>query len=488
MLFNSVAYFIFLPIAILLFYICPHKYRWAVLLALSYYFYVSWNLKLIWLILFTTTTSYLSALFIEKTENQKMRKLYLFIGVSVSLLCLFFFKYYNFFAETVTHISNHIGSNMYLPFLNVILPVGISFYTFQTLSYVIDIYNRRYQCEKHFGIYALYVSFFPQLVAGPIERASNLLHQFHEEKEFDIARTSEGLRLMGIGFIKKVAIADTVAIYVNNVYNDITAFKGLSLIMATFLFSIQIYCDFSGYSDIAIGTAKIFDIDLMTNFKSPYLSKSIKEFWRRWHISLSTWFTDYVYIPLGGSRVNKSRHYFNLIVTFFLSGLWHGANYTFVIWGLLFGIALCIENIYLSKLEKFLENKSKVVTVTITFIRRISTIIVVNAGWIFFRANNINDAIYVFKNLRFGLNIFRLPVYTSAMGISNFKLVVIAIMIILLFLYDWYEYNHGNALEKMKKLPPVARYIIYWCMGMSVLLAVFFRPAGVAADFIYFQF
>ena len=226
----------------------------------------------------------------------------------------------------------------------------------------------------------------------------------------------------------------------------------------------------------------------MTNFKSPYLSKSIKEFWRRWHISLSTWFTDYVYIPLGGSRVNKSRHYFNLIVTFFLSGLWHGANYTFVIWGLLFGIALCIENIYLSKLEKFLENKSKVVTVTITFIRRISTIIVVNAGWIFFRANNINDAIYVFKNLRFGLNIFRLPVYTSAMGISNFKLVVIAIMIILLFRYDWYEYNHGNVLEKMKKLPPVARYIIYWCMGMSVLLAVFFRPAGVAADFIYFQF
>ena len=247
MLFNSVAYFIFLPIAVMLFYIFPHKYRWAVLLALSYYFYVSWNLKLIWLILFTTITSYLSALFIEKTENQKMRKLYLLFGVSASLLCLFFFKYYNFLADTVIQISSHIGSNIYLPFLNVILPVGISFYTFQTLSYVIDIYNRRYQCEKHFGIYALYVSFFPQLVAGPIERASNLLHQFHKEKTFNIARTSEGLRLMGIGFIKKVAIADTVAIYVNNVYNDITAFKGLSLVMATFLFSIQIYCDFSGY-------------------------------------------------------------------------------------------------------------------------------------------------------------------------------------------------------------------------------------------------
>jgi len=245
MLFNSVAYFIFLPIAVLLFYICPHKYRWAVLLALSYYFYVSWNLKLIWLILFTTTASYLSALFIEKTENQKMRRLYLFIGVSVSLLCLFFFKYYNFFAETVTHISNHIGSNMYLPFLNVILPVGISFYTFQTLSYVIDIYNRRYQCEKHFGIYALYVSFFPQLVAGPIERSSNLLPQFQKFNKFNYDNYAIGMRLMLMGFFKKIVIADNLSISVDRYYKNLEIWPGPLLMLGIVLFAIQVYCDFS---------------------------------------------------------------------------------------------------------------------------------------------------------------------------------------------------------------------------------------------------
>lgn len=488
MLFNSLHYSIFLPIAVILYFMVPHKFRWGILLILSYYFYMSWNAKLIWLILFTTFTSYISAILIENATNQKMKKFYMIMGVSISLSCLFFFKYFNFFSEVFVDISGAIGLSLQPHTLNLILPVGISFYTFQTLSYVIDIYRGAYKCERHFGIYALYVSFFPQLVAGPIERASNLLHQFREEKKFDIARTSEGLRLMGVGFVKKVAIADSIAIYVNNVYNGLEHYKGLTLIVATFLFSIQIYCDFSGYSDIAIGTAKIFGIDLMKNFKSPYFSKSIKEFWRRWHISLSTWFTDYVYIPLGGSRVSKWKHYRNLIITFLLSGLWHGAKYTFILWGLLFGVALCIENIYLIKLEKFLSSKGKAFNFMAVFIRRCGTLVFVNIGWIFFRANTLSDAVYILKNLRYGLNIFRLPTYTYAMGMPNIVLVIITLMIVVLFAYDWLEYNNIFPMEKIKELPPLARYVIYWAMGMAILIGIYTHPTELVADFIYFQF
>lgn len=486
MLFNSLHYAAFLPVAVILYFTFPHKFRWAVLLMLSYYFYMSWNVKLIWLILFTTFTSYISAILIENTTNQKLKKLYMTVGVSVSLICLFFFKYFNFFAGAIADMSGAFGLSLQPTTLKLVLPVGISFYTFQTLSYVIDIYRGSYKCERHFGIYALYVSFFPQLVAGPIERASNLLHQLYEEKKFDIARTSEGLRLMGVGFVKKVVIADTVAIYVNNVYNNISGFRGLSLIIATFLFSIQIYCDFSGYSDIAIGTARIFGIDLMKNFKAPYFSKSVKEFWRRWHISLSTWFSDYVYIPLGGSRVSKIKHYRNLVITFLLSGLWHGANYTFVIWGIMFGVALCVENYMSAKLKINVTGKmAQMLTMTA---KRIITLLFVNIGWVFFRANNIGDALYVFKNIRYGLNIFRLDIYTSAMGISMGTLVVIIMMIAVLFLYDWMEYNEIYLLEKIKTLPQRSRYVIYWCMGMAVLVALYTRPVGATADFIYFQF
>lgn len=488
MLFNSAAYAIFLPITVLLYFVTPHRFRWAVLLALSYYFYMSWNAKLIWLILFTTATSYISARLIDSTANKKYKKIYMTAGVAISLACLFFFKYFNFFSNVISDVASVAGLQLNASTLKLILPVGISFYTFQTLSYVIDVYRGRMKAEKHFGIFALYVSFFPQLVAGPIERATNLLPQFYRRHTFDTARVSQGLRLMGVGFIKKVVIADTVAVYVNNVYNNVQDFTGLSLILATLLFAVQIYCDFGGYSDIAIGTAKILGFDLMKNFTSPYFAKSVREFWRRWHISLSTWFTDYVYIPLGGSRVKKAKHLRNLVVTFLLSGLWHGAEYTFVIWGILHGLVLCAETFYMPHIEKWSAKQSTLVQKICGLARWGYTFAIVNAGWILFRANSLGDAMYIFANLPHGLNIFKITYYAQFMGISLPMLCIIALLVALLMGYDAMDYHGIQPLEKLKTVPKAVRYTVYWLMGMAILVTLYCRPIGATADFIYFQF
>ncbi|MBQ7859421.1 MAG: MBOAT family protein, partial [Faecalibacterium sp.] len=331
MLFNSLAYAIFLPLVILAYFAVPHRLRWAVLLVFSYYFYMSWNPELVVLILFTTTVSWSAALLVEKwNDRPALKKAALVISVGLCLAVLFFFKYFNFVSESVTAVCRLVGLPLTAPVLDLVLPVGISFYTFQTLSYVVDVYRGDLAAEHHFGIYALYVSFFPQLVAGPIERAGNLLPQFRVKHSFSTARTTEGLAKIGVGLFKKVVVADYVAPFVNAVYNDLGGCTGLTLIFATCMFAVQIYCDFCGYSEIAVGSAKILGFDLMENFRSPYFARSIREFWRRWHISLSTWFSDYIYIPLGGSRCAKHRHLLNLIITFGFSGLWHGANWTFV--------------------------------------------------------------------------------------------------------------------------------------------------------------
>ena len=326
MLFNSLSYIIFLPIVFVLYWALPHKYRWVMLLIASYYFYMSWNLKYVVLILFTTIVSYTSARVMEVAETSKMKKLILGLASAFCLLVVFFFKYFNFASKTITTILAELSISLSPLTLHLILPVGISFYTFQTLSYVIDVYWGKMKAEKNFGIYAVYISFFPQLVAGPIERSSNLLPQIKAEHHFNSDKALYGAKLMLWGYFKKIVLADNLAKYVDLVYGNLNQYKGFNLVLAVFFFTIQIYCDFSGYSDIAIGTAKLLDIDLMTNFKSPYLSASVKEFWRRWHISLSTWFRDYVYIPLGGNHCSKIRCGMNLLVTFLVSGLWHGAN------------------------------------------------------------------------------------------------------------------------------------------------------------------
>ena len=352
MIFNSFQYMIFLPVVFLLHWLIPSRHRWILLLIASYYFYMSWNAKYVVLILFTTLVSYLAAILIEATDSARKKKIILFGTLITCLGVLGVFKYFNFFAETLSNLFQAFSIPLHPVTLKLLLPVGISFYTFQTLSYVIDVYRGTIRAEHHFGIYATFVSFFPQLVAGPIERSGNLLHQIRDDREFDYFTAREGLRLMAWGYFKKIALADTLAVYADIIYNNVQANHGLALIIATLFFSIQIYCDFSGYSDIAIGSAKLFNIRLMENFRSPYLSCSVREFWSKWHISLSTWFRDYVYIPLGGNRVSKGRHKINLMITFLVSGLWHGANWTFVLWGGLHGFAQVLETTFSPRKEK----------------------------------------------------------------------------------------------------------------------------------------
>lgn len=306
-------------------------------MAASFYFYMSWNPKYIFLILTTIIITYFSGIGISKAHKKGSiieKKFFATVSIALNLMILFFFKYFDFAIDSINRSLQMGDFKLLNPTFDVLLPVGISFYTFQALSYTMDVYrDENFKVERHFGRYALFVTFFPQLVAGPIERSKNLLSQFYEEHYFDYQRVKNGLLLMIWGLFQKIVIADRAAIVVNTVYNNLTAYTGFEVIVATMFFAVQVYCDFCGYSDIAIGASRVMGFNLMTNFRQPYFSQSIKEFWRRWHISLSTWFRDYVYIPLGGSRCSKIKKYRNLMITFLVSGLWHGANWTYVVWG-----------------------------------------------------------------------------------------------------------------------------------------------------------
>ncbi len=332
MLFNTVHFAIFFIIVTLLYFAVPHKYRWLLLLLSSCYFYMCFIPVYILILGFTIVVDYFAGIFLE-IKNTAKRKYFLIASLIANIGVLAVFKYYNFINENLTIILHGTGFHNPIPYLSILLPIGLSFHTFQAMSYTIEIYRGNLKAERHFGIYALYVMFYPQLVAGPIERPQNLIHQFYEKHIFDYQRITDGLKLMAWGLFKKVVIADRLAILVNQVYDNPTNYKGLPLIFATIFFSFQIFCDFSGYSDMAIGAAKVMGFKLMTNFNRPYSSKSISEFWKRWHISLSTWFRDYLYISFGGNRVSIPRWYFNLFFVFLVSGLWHGAKWTFVIWG-----------------------------------------------------------------------------------------------------------------------------------------------------------
>lgn len=341
MLFNSFNFLVFFPIVTIIYFLLPLRWQWIHLLLISCIFYCFFIPVYILILLATILIDYTAGIYIEKSQG-KTRKYWLLVSIFSTCLVLFVFKYFDFFNSNFIAIANFFNLKYPIHLLNIILPIGLSFHTFQSLSYVIEVYRGNQKAEKHFGIYSLYVMFYPQLVAGPIERPQHMLHQFYEKHEFNYLDVTEGLKRIAWGLFKKVVIADRLASYVNPVYNNYDQHNGTSLILATVFFAFQIYCDFSGYSDIAIGTAKVMGFKLIENFKRPYFSWSISEFWRRWHISLSTWFRDYVYIPLGGNRVKKAGKYLNLMLTFILSGLWHGANWTFVIWGDLNGIYLVV--------------------------------------------------------------------------------------------------------------------------------------------------
>lgn len=457
------------------------------LLAASYYFYMSWNPELIVLIVGTTLMTYGCARWISRCKTPKGRKRALALGVTGPLLVLFFFKYFNFFSTQVTAMLRAFSLPVSDATLRVILPVGISFYTFQALSYVIDVYRGTIPAQTHLGYYALYISFFPQLVAGPIERSSNLMPQFFEEHTFRYEDGVSGLQMIGWGLFKKILVADTLATHVNFVYNGLAAQTGLSLIVATVLAAIQIYCDFSGYSDIAIGTARMLGFRLMKNFDSPYLARSVREFWRRWHISLSTWFTDYIYIPLGGNRVSVPRHCLNLLITFLISGLWHGANWTFVLWGALHGVYLVIGALTRPLRDRvcaalrFDRNAWYGVVLGTAF-----TFTLVCIGWVLFRANTLSDAAYIFSHCFDGIgNIgaYLKGGYIGA-GVDRHAFARIVFYLALLAWFDIAKCKF-DPMARLSAAKPIVRWTVY---VLFICMMAIMSDKGIAARFIYFQF
>ena len=417
MLFNSIDFLIFLPIVLVIYYIIPMKYKHIWLLISSYYFYMCWNAKYVLLIFVSTVITYLSGILIDKVEKTwpdvndigKYKKLILALSFVSNLGILFYFKYINFTLDIVTRVLSKMNISMNVPVFDVILPVGISFYTFQALSYSVDVYRGEVAPEHDFFRYALFVSFFPQLVAGPIERSKNLLTQLREPRKFDFGYAFDGILLMLWGFFLKIVLADRIAIFVDTVYGDCEHYQGIYLIVATVLFAVQIYCDFSGYSSIAMGTAKLLGIELMDNFNAPYLSTSVADFWRRWHISLTSWFKDYLYIPLGGSRRGTFRKYINKMIVFILSGLWHGAQLTFVVWGAINGLYQVIGEVLMPIRKKVSDiiginrNSEGVYALSV-----LATFALVDFTWIFFRADSLGRAIYIIKSILNTENIWTL--------------------------------------------------------------------------------
>jgi D-alanyl-lipoteichoic acid acyltransferase DltB (MBOAT superfamily) len=479
-LFNSLQFLIFFPIVVALYFALPPRRRWVLLLAASYYFYMSWKPEYVVLIMISTAVDYVAGRRMGMLKERGPRRKYLILSLVSNLGLLFAFKYFNFFSATVQHFFDAISLPVDLPVLHVLLPVGISFYTFQTLSYTIDVYRGRVEPEKHLGIFAVYVAFFPQLVAGPIERAGNLLPQFFDEHRFDFQAVADGLKLMLWGYFLKVVIADRAAIVVDQVYGNLDSYTGMPLLVATYLFSFQIYCDFAGYSFIAIGAAKILGFDLMDNFRRPYLSQSVREFWTRWHISLSTWFRDYLYIPLGGNRVTSGRWAFNLVITFLISGLWHGANWTFLVWGALHGTYVLASYLTSGVRQRAAEilQLSRRPRVHI-FVRLVITFHLVGFAWIFFRAPSVSEAWYVVTHMFQGMT--RPPYGFSIGGADNFVLVLLAILFMeLVHLYEeWGRMHHFLDDE---------RDLVRWPVCVSITLVILLFGIFEEMQFIYFQF
>ena len=447
----------------------------------SFYFYMTWNAKYIVIILLCILINYFLAIQISKNEDRKKRRFFLGLCLIASLSILFVFKYFNFFTESLGEFLKLGGIKFSSITLNVLLPVGISFYTFQALSYTIDVYKKKIQPEKNLFMLALYIAFFPQLVAGPIERASNLLTQLYNRNYFDYVRVTNGLKLMLWGFFKKMVIADRLAIVVNAVYNNPTSYTGTPLILATFFFAFQIYCDFSGYTDIAIGAAQVFGIRLMENFRRPYYSKSVAEFWKRWHISLSTWFEDYVFTPIYfgiSKRIkildSKRKHQISFFMSSFIGlallGLWHGANWTFVLFGMYYGILIPLY--YFTR--NYWDWMNKYLRICLTFV-------IVSFGWILFRANSIKDAVYITTHLFTGI---RLNIAGIALGNISREGMIVAFASILFMEFVHLLQEHWGMRQFLSTKPVWVRWTVYLAIILSILLFGVFKEV----PFIYFQF
>ena len=486
MQFNSAQFLIFFPIAVCGYYLLPDKLKNKWLLLLSYYFYMCWNAVYALLIFFSTGSTWLCGFFVgEKRRGAAVRKAALTVSILINLSILLVFKYYGIFAELVSAVLAKLGVLWTPPALSLLLPVGISFYTFQALGYALDVYRGTVQHEKNFFDYALFISFFPQLVAGPIERSKNLLPQFHRANRFCYENFAEGMRLMLLGFCKKILIADHLSLVVDRYYLNLEIWPGPLLVLGTILFTIQIYCDFSAYSDIARGAAKVLGFDLMRNFEHPYFSRSITEFWRRWHISLSFWLRDYLYIPLGGNRKGRVRKWRNLMITFAVSGLWHGASWTFVAWGVLHGLYQIAENVRTS----YFPPKPTRHPRCRTALQICGTFALVCAAYVFFRIESFGQAWYIFAHSVRGWGVLLQPAALLDGVVSLFGSVRVLLITLLasaaLLVTELLEVRHGCYFEQLlDRLPAVGRWAV--CYGMLFALAAF--GCFEASAFIYFQF
>ncbi|MDE7177619.1 MAG: MBOAT family protein [Lachnospiraceae bacterium] len=480
MLFNSLLFAAFLTAVFFLYYILPVRFRWIFLLLASYAFYMNLHAAYGLLLLFSTLLTYFLALRLEKTPDEKKKKLCLTGGILPLVGILLLFK---LGGPAIARLNALIAAgrlSLQPLTLRILLPAGISFYFFQSMGYLIDVYKGKIRAERHFGYYALFVSFFPQLLAGPIGRADALMPQLKAERRFDYDSAAYGLKLMAWGYFKKLVIADTFAVTVNQVYDNCRSYVGLVFIITTVMYAIQIYCDFSGYSDIAIGCARLFGVELATNFKSPYLSFSVKEFWSRWHISLSTWFRDYVYIPLGGSRAGRIRHCLNLFVTFLVSGFWHGSSLTYLIWGALHGLLQIAETFLYPKRKSDAPARKK------HWWQLPLTFCLVCIAWIFFRANSIQDALWILSRLFWdiGRPLNYLKTAAICLDLPYVSMAGMALSAVTLFIYDVISLKR-DVIRLISKAWAPLRYAAYVLLLVSIAL---FSYKGIATEFIYFQF
>jgi alginate O-acetyltransferase complex protein AlgI len=470
MLFNSIQFALFFLVVTIVFFLIPHRFRWIHLLIASCVFYCAFVPIYILILFFTILIDYIAGIYIENAQGAR-RKLFLTISLVSNLGVLAFFKYYNFFIENVNELILAIGLQVHeVPYLNILLPIGLSFHTFQAMSYVIEVYRGNQKAERHLGLYSLYVLFYPQLVAGPIERPQNVLHQFREEKKFDATEAISGLQQMSWGLFKKVVVADQLAIYVNSIYNNWEVNTGFTLLFATYCFAFQIYCDFSGYSDIALGAARVMGYRLMTNFSLPYFAKSVTEFWRRWHMSLSSWLRDYLYFSLGGNRLGEWKTYRNLILTMLLGGLWHGASWNFVIWGFLNGVYLSVEKVFDTYKIRSTSLLVKCGQVFITFH-------LICLTWIFFRANTFKQAIGILGNMVQPLQFWNLRIQDTGI----FAGMTFAFAILMIFEFFFIR-KKGEAIFTMRS----SFWSVAWIVAFSLLVILFGVSDG--DQFIYFQF
>lgn len=467
MVFNSISYAIFFPIVVILYFALPKKFKNIHLLLASYFFYGCWNVKYAALMLLSTVITYFAAILMDSYGK---KKLFLSISFVLNLGILFVFKYYGFFIDIFNRI---LGGNTPTEAL-FILPVGISFYTFQALGYTMDVYRGDLRAERNFITYALFVSFFPQLVAGPIERSKNLLPQIRNHGEYCVCNLVEGLLLIFYGLFLKLVIADRAAIFVNTVFGSMN-FTGTVMMLGALLFSIQIYCDFYSYSIMAKGSAKVMGIDLMDNFREPFLAVSIVDFWRRWHISLSTWFKDYLYIPLGGSRKGSFRHYANIMIVFLVSGLWHGANYTFLMWGLIHGIL----NVCSHFISRFKNGEG----IIFRNISRLVTFVLVVLAFVFFRAKTISDA-FIFIEKMFSTN----GATIADAGLNTANLYALLVAVLILLVVDILKYNSVDVKDRFMHAPTIFKGAIFFALIMIVVIFGIYGVGFSESMFIYFQF